>query len=234
MKLKILSDTHMFHMQEPLDKVDILIHCGDATNSKNLLVNEMEFKEFFAWWEAYPAEYKIFVPGNHDMFCESPKFNRFVKSLNQEKFKFLIDNVSNVEGVSFYGTPFTPRFNDWAFNASRNKIHKHYSPISQGVDIVISHGPPKFILDSTQKKVVEEDGDVKSYIEQVGCMSLLRVIEQSIKKPKHVFFGHIHGNSLFENNGTLIRRDIQYHNCSQVIDGGFSKGLFYKGKVLEI
>ena len=77
MKTKILSDTHCFHLQEPLDPVDLLIHCGDAAHSKNLWANEREFKEFFSWWEAYPADEKIFVPGNHDMYCETSSFNKF-------------------------------------------------------------------------------------------------------------------------------------------------------------
>ena len=234
MRVKALSDTHCFHLQEPLDPVDALIHCGDATNSKNLWVNEQEFWEFFNWWEASPATYKIFVPGNHDMFCETSKFNKFVKNLNKPNFHFLIDKVVDVEGVVFYGTPYTPRFHDWAFNVDKESLHKHYKPIKEGVvDVVISHGPPKFILDHVPRSIkLEGVEETINLSESAGCMSLAKAIDSG--KPKHVFFGHIHGSNKFENNGTLIRGETQYHNCSQVLDNMLSYGLFYNGKILEI
>lgn len=234
MKVKVLSDTHCFHFQEPLDPVDLLIHCGDATNSKNLWINTQEFMEFFAWWEAYPADHKIFVPGNHDMYCETSNFNKFVKKLNKPNFHFLIDNSVHIDGLVFYGTPYTPRFHDWAFNVDRDKAHKHHKFIKDNVvDVVISHGPPRYVLDQVPRSIkLEGAEETLSFSESVGCASLAKTIE--IGKPKHVFFGHIHGSNRFENNGTLIRGGINYHNCSQVLDNMLSYGLFYNGKILEL
>ena len=224
-----MSDTHMFHLQEPLDPVDLLIHCGDATNSKNLIVNEMEFKEFYEWWVAYPATYKLFVPGNHDMYCETPKFNKFVKYHKDSNYKFVTNGVVEIEGLRIFCNSYTPRFHDWAFNVDRDKMYKRYKLLGPGVDIVVSHGPPRYILDYVPRPSIVDD---TSFMSSEGCLSFSRAIEKAL--PKHVFFGHIHGNNKFENNGTLIRGGVCYHNCSQVLDNLFDKGLFYNGKILSL
>lgn len=235
MKVKVLSDTHTFHLQESLDPVNLLIHCGDATNSKNLWVNEREFKEFFSWWDSYPADEKIFVPGNHDMYCETNGFNKFVKGLNKPHYHFLIDKTVTIGDLVFYGTPYTPRFHDWAFNVDRDKMNRHHKPLQvEGtIDVVISHGPPRYILDHVPRSIrLEGVEEGLSFSESAGCSSLAKAIEYG--KPKHVFFGHIHSNDRFENNGTLIRGGTHYHNCAQVVDNNFHWGLFYKGKILDL
>lgn len=55
---------------------------------------------------------------------------------------------------------------------------KLWSAIPEGVDIVVTHGPPMGILDCTSKGL------------HAGCEALLKRIEQV--KPKVHIFGHIH------------------------------------------
>jgi len=77
MKLKILSDTHQFHLDELQTKVDLLIHCGDATNYREEYSNERRY--FCDWWLDYPAEYKVYVPGNRDSFLDSTPQGRVLE-----------------------------------------------------------------------------------------------------------------------------------------------------------
>ncbi len=223
MKLKVLSDTHGFHSQEPLDEVDLLIHCGDAANSGVLWENEIEFLNFWLWWENYPAKYKVFVPGNHSKFIASKESKILRKSLKPNCW-ILIDQTIIIEGCKIFGSPFTPTFGNWSFMANRSKIHKHWELIEENTDIVITHGPPKSILDLTF--------DTKGKLEFCGDSSLLRIIYKI--KPAYHLFGHVHGEKQFENNGILERKGIKFVNCSQVRDNMFDHGLMYNGKIFHI
>jgi len=225
MRIKVLSDTHTFHMEEGLHEVDLLIHCGDAADSNVLLTNEVEFREFWVWWEAYPAKYKVFVPGNHDLYMESPMSKSFRKQhKGQNNSWILIDETIEVEGVKIFGSPYTPEFSTgWAFNARRDKLHKRWrSVIELGTDIIITHGPPKYQLD-----LVDRSG---SLFECTGCQALARRVREV--RPKYCFFGHIHDNTTLRNNGVKIDDGIAYINASQVKDSSFSMGLVNKGKIL--
>ena len=226
MKLKILSDTHQFHLDEPQTKVDLLIHCGDATNYREEYSNEKEWWYFWEWWLGYPAEYKVYVPGNHDSFLDSPAGRTFIKEVNSgvDKHIILINETVTIEGIKIFGSPYTPTFGNWSFMRDRGKIGKNWKHIEDDTDIVITHGPPKSILDLSF-------GGYSRTLEFCGDGSLLKRIMKV--KPKYHFFGHIHGNRDFENNGTLIRNGINFVNCSQVKDGMFDEGLMYKGKEIE-
>ncbi|KAF2654142.1 Metallo-dependent phosphatase [Lophiostoma macrostomum CBS 122681] len=93
-----------------------------------------------------------------------------------------------------YASPFTPRHGSSAFqyqskedrfNASENtpawseNVSTEPSRIPDGVDIVMTHGPPQYILDGT--------GDGRS----AGCEHLRRAVARV--KPRLHCFGHIHG-----------------------------------------
>ena len=214
-----MSDTHGMHRGEPLDEVDMIIHCGDASNHENPYFNENEFLSFWRWWLLYPARYKIFVPGNHDTFLESG-LSRELRGGLDPNYWILIDETVVINGVRIFGSPYTPRFGSWSFMAKRDKLHKHWELIEPNTNIVITHGPPKYILDLNER------------LEPCGCRALARVIREIA--PQYHFFGHVHGNKTFENNGILEREGIKYVNCSQVIDGMISHGLRHFGKILTI
>jgi Icc-related predicted phosphoesterase len=90
----------------------------------------------------------------------------------------------------------TPRFFDWAFNADEDDLYETWSKIPDGIDILVTHGPPKGVLDITQ------DGD------SVGCPILAAEIMYRIK-PKYHIFGHIH-----EGYGQQKIEGITYINAS--------------------
>ena len=133
MKIKILSDTHAQHLDEPQDQVDLLIHCGDATNYRAEFPNEKEWWYFWEWWKGYPSEYKVYVPGNHDSFLDSPAGRKFIKEVNKETsltgMSILVNSTIEIEGIKIFGSPYTPTFGSWCFMRSRDKIGKNWKII---------------------------------------------------------------------------------------------------------
>ena len=188
MRIVCISDTHGLHdrMSAPIPDGDILIHAGDGTNIGR--VNEVA--AFGVWFRSLPHKHKIFVAGNHDWLFEK---NRMMAQtlLNQglignerkPEVIYLQDSATTVEGLKIYGSPWQPRFLDWAFNLDRGKpIKEKWDLIPEGLDILITHGPPTGILDRIKP---QRDS------EHIGCEELMKAVERT--KPKIHVFGHIHG-----------------------------------------
>jgi predicted phosphodiesterase len=190
MRIVVISDTHGLHdrMTHPVPEGDILIHAGDGTN-----VGRMnEVAAFGMWLRGLPHKTKIFVAGNHDWIFEK---NRFVaiQLLNQglignerkPEIVYLEDSGTTVEGLKIYGSPWQPTFLDWAFNLNRGEaIKKKWDLIPEGLDILVTHGPPMGIHDQTAPFLGSE---------HIGCEELMKAVERA--KPKIHVFGHIHGGA---------------------------------------
>jgi Icc-related predicted phosphoesterase len=226
-KLKIwhISDTHTFHdlLNIPND-IDMVIHSGDCSNPRNPYINENEVWNFIDWYEKLPIKYKIFVAGNHDTSIEK----RLIRSTDfTSKGIIYLENTSIcIEGLNIWGTPYTPTFGvGWAYNKSRDKMDKLWKSIPENVDIIISHGPPKGILDLSY--------DIENNLEFCGCGAMKK---NMIKlEPKLVLFGHIHNCEGIINAGTMQLSGYKtiYSNGSVMIDGKFSK-LSSNGNIFEI
>lgn len=222
MKIKIMSDTHGFHHEESMASVDMLIHCGDASNHIDPVFNEHEFLSFWRWFEMYPAETKIYVPGNHDSWLASPMSKNFKKNLT-ENICILIDKTVYLQGLKIFGSPYTPRYGAWHFMVDREKIYKRWKLIESGTDIVITHGPPKGILDTT----TERDGRLK----HAGDGGLYNKIDEV--HPRLHCFGHIHDDNNNYNHGIFKKDGITYINASQVIDNKFDRGLSHRAIIVD-
>ena len=183
-RIVTISDTHSRHSQiNSMPEGDILIHSGDATNRGGI----DEIAAFNEWLGALPYKHKIFVAGNHDwLFERSPKFAPTMMT----NAHYLLDNFVIVEGLKIYGSPWQPRFFDWAFNVDRGeKIAQKWQMIPDDIDVLITHGPPYGILD-----------EVPYRHEHVGCEELLPVVKRI--KPRAHIFGHIHaGYGMIEQHG---------------------------------
>jgi len=88
------------------------------------------------------------------------------KSIN-----YLEDSSITIEGLNIYGTPAQPIFMDWAFNKTPSQLENHFAFIPENVDILITHCPPKNVLDYCR------DGNV-------GCEILAKHVER-IKPKSH-------------------------------------------------
>lgn len=191
-KIVLISDTHNLHSKITIPECDILIHAGDATGRGTL----QEVSSFLYWLSQQPAKHKVAIPGNHDwLFDRDPFMARNLLSQYSDII-MLNDELKEVMGLKIYGSPVTPRFFDWAFNADEDDLYETWSKIPDGIDILVTHGPPKGVLDITQ------DGD------SVGCPILAAEIMYRIK-PKYHIFGHIH-----EGYGQQKIEGITYINAS--------------------
>lgn len=185
MRIACISDTHCQLEYIPIPEADILIHAGDATDLGKL----QELIQFNAALGKVKARFKhiLFVPGNHDLLFETdPNFARQIVS----NATILIDQPITIENRLFYGSPWTPEFRHWAFGGNKNKLEEMFSHIPEETDILITHGPPGGILDSSSFH-----GGLP-----LGSYELLSAIERI--KPKLHVFGHIHGGYGTQQIGT--------------------------------
>lgn len=191
MKLVIISDTHGKHDRLDLPKGDMLIHAGDVSR----VGEPKEIIRFLDWFEGQDFKYKIFIAGNHDFYFENA-IESELKNMIPDGINYLNDSGVEIEGIKIWGSPITPWFHNWAFNRRRGEeIKQHWNKIPKDTNILITHGPPFGILDTTSKN------------ERVGCADLLEKMN-SLKTTLHIF-GHIH-----EAYGIYNTNKISFINAS--------------------
>lgn len=117
-----------------------------------------------------------------------------------------------IEGLKIYGSPWQPRFYDWAFNVDRgDAISKKWELIPEGIDILVTHGPAHGILDDTINGM------------RVGCEELFKKVVQV--KPRIHVCGHIHWaygmrdfNDTTYINASSLGENYRYENKPIVIN----------------
>ena len=195
MRITHISDSHSNHDKVIIEKTDILIHSGDITYFSKKGMQEVV--NFLDWFYKQDAKYKIFIGGNHDIDLE--KEEAFFRSVMPPGVIYLNDESVDIEGIKIWGSPYTPRFYDWAFNVDRGEaIQKHWDKIPEGTNIVVTHGPPMGVLDN-----------------DIGCRDLLNTIYKI--KPDVCLFGHCHvgyGHEVRDVNG----KRMDFYNSALVGD----------------
>ena len=189
MKIYAISDMH--GRLEGLDPqgADLVVVAGDFgimygwserdLNDQVIWVNT-KLRE---WCASYPKTAFRLIPGNHDLFAEYPDLLSDVKW--PENTKMLIDAVDEVEGLRVYGTPWVPHINgSWAFEEMRpGQLREKFSAIPKGVDILLTHTPPKI----RHKKI---DVSIDRNSPHFGSVELLDAI--MAYRPRYALCGHIH------------------------------------------
>lgn len=208
------SDPHTFHEMMQVPDADIAICSGDVSNPRDRYENKRQVLKFLDWYGQQLFGYKIFVAGNHDTSIESGLVRE--EDFLERDIIYLQDEEVTINGLKIYGSPWTPSFGiGWSFNCRRDKIHKHWDKIPEDTDIVVTHGPPKGILDLSYS--------TEGLLEFCGDLSLKK--RMKLIQPKLVCFGHIHNCDNITNQGTtkLSDHDTIYSNGSIVTDGRFGK-----------
>ncbi len=200
MKLCFISDTHYASLMEKLviPPCDVLIHSGDISCSGTAY--EMRgFLEAFS--KKRTAQHKIFIAGNHDWMAYEDHYRWEETLADYPNITYLEDSGVQIEHLYFWGSPWTPWFNDWAFNFPRDpESYQHtasvyWNQIPEHTDVLITHGPPYGIRDRVSR-IMDWEQDPS-----VGCKYLLNRVQQI--RPKIHAFGHIHHNGGHEViNGT--------------------------------
>jgi Icc-related predicted phosphoesterase len=164
---------------------DILIHSGDITK-----IGELDtIKDFCDWVKDLHYPHAICVYGNHELGHDKPgpKKQKGIELLQEAGIIYLEDSGIEIDGLKVWGSPYTPFYKDWAFNRNSIEIKRHWDAIPDDTNILITHGPPYSILDDLERF----DFHRGSYIENVGCKSLLARIKE-LKQLKLHCYGHIH------------------------------------------
>ncbi len=172
MRLVLISDTHGMHDRLHIPDGDVLIHAGDMSNGGE----PEEIRDFGEWLAALHHRHKIVIAGNHDfLFQDEPaKAQSLLRGCT-----YLQDSLVVIDGLRYYGSPYTPRFFDWAFNQDRGPVSAaRWALIPNNTDVLITHGPPFGIRDRNMEG------------EFTGCRDLLEAIDRV--RPKLHVFGHIH------------------------------------------
>jgi Icc-related predicted phosphoesterase len=175
-KILVISDTHGLQgLIGCLPEAEILIHAGDFMNYGTKISEALNFN---SWLKDIPIKHKLVCGGNHDRLFELQYSSR-----NLITGGIYLENESiAVEGIKFYFSPYTPAFNDWAFNMTREQLKENWKKIPDDTEFLVTHGPPYGILDQAVKGG-----------EHFGDIELLHRVKQLTKLKYHVF-GHIHGS----------------------------------------
>lgn len=177
MRIALMSDIHGYKPSIP--DCDMLLVAGDLTSRGTI----PQVQNFLDWFGALRVKYKVFIAGNHDFLFEDAE--ALVRAMVRDSgCTYLNASGVEIEGLKLWGSPWTPWFYDWAFNFPEadlprgDRARAHWAQIPEGTDILLTHGPPRGILDATARG------------ELVGCPGLMERVE--LVRPKLHVFGHIH------------------------------------------
>ena len=183
MRFLCISDLHQRHSALKLVECDVLLISGDICSSGEI----WQFENFVQWLKGESSKFRkaYLVAGNHDWCLMNNKVLALdiLKQTFDDKVEYLEDSSSIFEGIKFYGSPWQPEFNRWAFNVPRGERLKNiWSNIPDDVHVLITHCPPHGI------------GDLVGNLMHVGCPDLFERIRNLPDLFLHVF-GHIHSGS---------------------------------------
>jgi len=152
---------------------------------------------FRDWLDDVPATETVGIAGNHDfLFERAPE--RVPADL---RWTYLQDEACDAGGLTIWGSPWTPWFYDWAFNAPRISgerfLEERYSAVPSSVDVLLLHGPPAGYGDTTLAGA------------RVGSTAALDLVDRV--SPRFCVFGHIH-----EGRGAWQRSGTRLVNCAAV------------------
>ena len=205
-RLLILSDTHgedFSSEDRPRPRVDVALHCGDLTDGSKL----DEFRTSIEMLKKIDAPLKLVIAGNHDFTMDITAFEaklaeasqplepetvaREYGTLGQARQLFddaksegivLLDEgthhfvLENGAMLKVFASPYTPALGAWGFPYHPNNGRRFN--IEEDTDIVMTHGPPRGIMDITYGR------------ERAGCPDLFTAVARA--RPRVHCFGHIH------------------------------------------
>jgi len=172
-KVVAIADLHG-NLPSDLPDGDVLVIAGDVCPVTNHEINFQErwlIEVFPQWLESLPHPEIVWIAGNHDFVCQRPGWAPTGRG------RYLLDERTEVAGLSFYGTPWVPKLRGWAFFATDEELAERSATIPQ-VDVLISHGPPLGY------------GDLLARGGRAGSEALTKRLGEV--PPQLCVFGHIH------------------------------------------
>ncbi|KAK2744084.1 hypothetical protein FQN55_006952 [Onygenales sp. PD_40] len=196
--------SHWSPFRLPFPSADVLLHAGDLT----MVGKDYEHQKTVDMLKSADAEVKIVIAGNHDITLDEKYYNEYgyrrhgiredlakIRDLycgedaRRHGIVYLEEGLKTFKlksGAQFtvYSSPYQPEFCQWAFPYERDEDRynpptaENPIPSFPAVDIMLTHGPPKGIMDETYNG------------EPVGCDHLRCAVARA--RPRLHCFGHIH------------------------------------------
>lgn len=188
------------HNEQPaLPGGDLLIITGDLTGSDKL----SQYETFNNWCANQAYDEIVVIAGNHDNLMQKDPLLFEGEKVN---FTYLNNDEMEFRGLKIWGVPYSLWFQGinrhcQAFTGNEYVLEKAYAKIPDDIDILISHGPMKYILDENKEGI------------HCGSMALRECVERI--KPKLFVSSHIHegyGSLLLKNEG----QNTLCINCSHM------------------
>lgn len=175
MKLTALSDTHERHhrIDIPLEG-DVLVFAGDATMTGSMNA----FKDFAQWMGRQHFDHKVMIAGNHDHCLDDRRRDEAKKLLRENSITYLRDSSTVIDGVKFYGAPWTPTLDKWGFQLEGEKLREKWEKVPADTNVLITHGP------------AHGTGDYLDGYGHIGDEHLRDALER-IQPDLHIY-GHVH------------------------------------------
>ncbi|CAE7214880.1 Mpped1 [Symbiodinium natans] len=203
-----MSDTHGFHRRLRVPAGDVLVHCGDAQCEGQAW--KSGFRDFVDWFSAMPFRHKIFVKGNHER-------GRVWKEALSDCY---LRGTRTVGGLKVYGVPYDSE--GWYQDALSMQI-------PDGVDLLISHEPPRDTLDYASAS--------NTRVANIGSTKLKRALGRLGHRqrkggrrtvPRVHLFGHVH-----EAHGHKHRHGTLFVNAANA-NAGRATGLQHACTVIDL
>jgi Icc-related predicted phosphoesterase len=193
MIIDCISDLHGYYPE--LEGGDLLIVAGDLTAQDM----DYEYWKFNKWItdQSYLYGKVIVIAGNHDNLLIQTA-DRHMAHAYCHPAEYLCDSETEFEGLKIWGSPWTKTFEGMnphckAFTLdSEQELKEKWKLIPEDSDILVTHSPPRGILDQVEREDVFIEGHQCDILENVGSSSLQNSVASKRYVLKLHVFGHIH------------------------------------------
>ena len=164
----VIAGNHDFTMDIPTfkDKVASAQQQQQQQQSEQVLEPELVKSTYGDWGEAR----QLFEEARSSSSSSSG-----IHFLDEGIHEFTLQNGAR---LVVYASPYTPSLGDWGFQYPPNHGHDFELPPKGVIDIVMTHGPPRGIMDHTESQ------------QRAGCPHLFQAVARA--RPRLHCFGHIH------------------------------------------
>ena len=204
MRVAAISDTHG-RQNWNIPSCDVFIHAGDITGRGSLQETAVFATKLREHMDSPDGpRHAIIVPGNHDECFEL--FTEPTLALFGPRVHVLLHASLVLDGVRFFGSPWTPPFMQWHFMATEQRLAALYEAMPDEIDVLVTHGQPYGVLDPGWQAA------------HVGSSALAAAV--SARNVQHHAFGHLHaaGGHMVQQGHTTFYNVAACNDAYQMVN----------------